>query len=183
MRITCINCHTDRIEEVVKGNRRYYYCSNCDKLYERAFDTSYGKDISINDPHGIMHVCVGAIIKQANRYLLIKRRAFPFGYALPAGHVEYGEKPLDGLKREVYEETSLVVTNCELLYEGEVPGSKCRYGADRHYWHYYACFFESGLPFLNTESESVGWYSTEEMKELELIPSAKFIFNKILHSS
>ena len=48
---------------------------------------------------------------------------------LPGGHIQYGEEPEDGLRREVKEEIGLIVTNYKKLYEfgtvtyymGEIP--------------------------------------------------------------
>ena len=142
-------------------------------------DTSYGKTLAVHDQGGVTHKCVGAIIERANRFLLIKRRCYPFGYGLPAGHLEYGEQPLEGLTREVAEETALSVSDNILIYEGEIPKSKCRYGSDRHYWYFYECNVNEHLTFLNAESTCVGWYSLEEMNNLDLTPSARFIFEKI----
>lgn len=180
MSVTCIGCNSQNIQEIVKENRRYIYCEDCKQVYERAIDTTYGRDRVINTEEGVVHECVGALIQKDGQYLLIKRRAYPFGYGLPAGHVEYNEAIPDALKREVFEETGLTLTNCETLFEGFVPGSKCRYGADRHIWHYYACDYEGEAPFLNSESEAIGWYSLADIQKLDLIPSAQFIFDKVL---
>ena len=91
MPIRCIECHRTEIQEVVNENRRYYYCMNCQKLYERAIDPRYGRDVVINTKEGIKHLSAGLLIKNEGKFLLIKRRNFPFTYAFPAGHIEYNE--------------------------------------------------------------------------------------------
>jgi 8-oxo-dGTP diphosphatase len=179
MSLTCLICKNDTIEEIVKEYKRHYYCSTCDAVYERAYDNSYGRDLVIQTEKGLVHLCVGALIERDARFLLLKRRAYPFGYALPAGHVEYNEEPKAALKREVLEETGLKVRNMKELYHGEVKGSKCRYGADTHIWHYYSAECGDDAPVLNPESETIGWYSINEIKALDLIPSARFIFDKL----
>lgn len=64
-----------------------------------------------------------ALTGPSNSYLLLYRDAHPtFGDNpdLPGGTVEDGESLLEGLVREVYEETTIVIdsTNVKLIYEG-----------------------------------------------------------------
>jgi ADP-ribose pyrophosphatase YjhB (NUDIX family) len=66
-------------------------------------------------PH--YQVAVGAVIFNEQRHLLLcehtYRRIHPWG--LPGGDLKYGEDPLDGIKREVHEETGLVIHNARLI--------------------------------------------------------------------
>ncbi len=58
--------------------------------------------------------CVGAVpIDEKNRILLAKRGIEPFkgGWNIIGGFLNYGEEPVDGLKREVKEETGV---ECEV---------------------------------------------------------------------
>lgn len=62
------------------------------------------------DPN--VHVAVGAIIRRGNDLLLLQRGRHSDGYgtwALPGGWLEYGEYPYDAARREVAEETGLLV--------------------------------------------------------------------------
>jgi ADP-ribose pyrophosphatase YjhB (NUDIX family) len=62
---------------------------------------------------------VTAIIKRGRRYLLVKRGTMhkvQWGkWQFPEGGVEFGERPLVALKRELREETNLKVKSAELL--------------------------------------------------------------------
>ncbi len=60
---------------------------------------------------------VDAVIVEDGKILLIKRKNEPFQgqYALPGGFVEYGETVEAALRREVLEETGLVVDVCSLV--------------------------------------------------------------------
>lgn len=177
--MTCITCQSENVTEVVENNRRYYHCGECQKLYERAIDSRYGRDVTINSENEIQHISVGAIIRDGTKILLLKRRAFPYGYDIPAGHVEYNEEPIEAVKREILEETALKVTHTKLLFKGVMKGNRCRYGADSHIWYVYECNYEKGIPILNPESEVIGWFELDEVNTLDIIPSAKQLFAHI----
>lgn len=53
---------------------------------------------------------VDIIIEIGNKIVLIERRHEPFGWGIPGGFVDYGEKLEDAARREAKEETSLDVT-------------------------------------------------------------------------
>lgn len=63
------------------------------------------------------HVGVYALVVKDENILLIKKaRGCYIGmWDLPGGKLEFGEKPLEGLAREVMEETGLVVKESDLL--------------------------------------------------------------------
>lgn len=57
---------------------------------------------------------VKCIIKYGDKYLILRRATNTPGegsWDLPGGHLEEGETPLEGIKREVFEETSLRLKN------------------------------------------------------------------------
>lgn len=61
--------------------------------------------------------CAGALIVKENRVLLVLRAVEPFKncWDIPGGFLEPGEHPLDGMLREVKEETGLDVRVIDLL--------------------------------------------------------------------
>src|SRR4030042_5511761 len=60
---------------------------------------------------------VAALVVKDNRVLLVQRRREPYKgtWMFPAGFVEFGEHPLETLKREVKEETGLMVKKVCLM--------------------------------------------------------------------
>jgi len=76
-----------------EGEKRKF-CSSCNWTYY---------------PH--VHSAVAAVIVSQGKALMVKRAREPFKdtWMFPAGFVDFGEHPLETLKREVKEETGLKV--------------------------------------------------------------------------
>ncbi len=65
-------------------------------------------------------VTVGAVILNDKKEVLMLASKKHYGkYALPAGHVEYGESLEEAVRREVLEETGLTIKNVKLLRVAE----------------------------------------------------------------
>src|ERR1700738_1237531 len=60
-------------------------------------------------------IAADVIAEIGTRIVLIERRNFPFGWAIPGGFVDVGEKVEDAAVRELREETSLEVEIRALL--------------------------------------------------------------------
>jgi 8-oxo-dGTP pyrophosphatase MutT (NUDIX family) len=126
-----------------------------------------------------MHYSVGALIKKDGKYLLIDRIKPPLGYAGIAGHVDENEDQAQSLKREVMEETGLKVEGQKLLYEEELLWNPCRRGTKCHYWYLFACDVSGEIKQNFEEEKSIGWYSSDQIKKLELEEVWKYWFKKL----
>jgi bifunctional NMN adenylyltransferase/nudix hydrolase len=122
-----------------------------------------------------MFFIANSLILCGNYILLIQRKNFPGKnlYALPGGHVENGEKPLNAGIRELYEETNIQIEEKILLKnfksehnynhpERNPVGESCAY-----------VFFYS-LPFLQCPNVTAGddalkaeWILIDELSSLE----------------
>jgi len=62
-------------------------------------------------PYPVKHMTVDAVVEQSGHVLLVKRRAEPGKglWALPGGHLEQHERLMDGIIRELREETLIKV--------------------------------------------------------------------------
>src|SRR5580698_2408879 len=114
---------------------------------------------------------VGAIIIRRNSILLVQRGRNPLkGYwSLPGGLIETGEKIEDALRREVLEETGLVVRPKRLfeIFERIMPDSAGR--AEYHYiLHDYLCTVVGGELLAGDDAGRVAWVSRAALKKLQL---------------
>ena len=58
-----------------------------------------------------------------------------WGWNFPGGKIEKGEIPLEAAKREVFEETNLVIENCEMIAEKNIFFANLEKG--NQYWKGY----------------------------------------------
>lgn len=88
------------------------------------------------------------------------------------------------MKREVEEETGLVVQGAVKLWAGEplLLSDPCRRGANLHRWHVFRVETER-LPRLSDEGRVIGWYLEDEIRELaardQLTAPVQFIFARL----
>lgn len=130
----------------------------------------------------LLHYSVGAVIKKDDKYLLIDRVSPPYGFAGLAGHVDEGESADETIVREVKEESGLKVLSYKLLFEKEILWNYCRgvnRGATAHKWRLYECEVGGEVIQGKEEAKSIGWYSVDEMKNLNLEPVWKYWFEKL----
>lgn len=126
-----------------------------------------------------MHFSVGAVIIRGGKYLLIDRMNPPYGFSGVAGHVDEGEEAITALRREVKEESGLSVISENLIFEEEINNNECKRGINVHYWYLYKVEVEGELIWNQEETKSIGWYTTNEIKNLKLEPVWEYWFKKL----
>ncbi len=116
-------------------------------------------------------VGVGAIIIENGRVALVKRGHDPFigDWSIPGGALELGETVTDAVRREVMEETTLVVEPAGLLnvYDRVILDNN-----ERILYHYvlidYLCKWISGDLQAGSDCDRAQWFTEEEAAKLSL---------------
>lgn len=95
-----LNQIEEALKEVNKKSEHADLCPRC------AYPVKIYKNPSLT---------VDCIIEKDNKVLLISRKNYPFGYALPGGFVDYGESVEQAVIREAKEETNLDIAEPKLF--------------------------------------------------------------------
>lgn len=113
-----------------------------------------------------------AIIANSNNQILILERSAkcPFAnkWSLPGGELEIGEDPYQAMKREIAEETRLMVVNLKPFY--------VKSNLNRNIFEVmigYICKLKSGKVILNWEHTNLKWLSKEDALRLDLTPDGR----------
>jgi ADP-ribose pyrophosphatase YjhB (NUDIX family) len=114
---------------------------------------------------------VGAIILKRNRVLLVERAKSPLkGYwSLPGGALETGEHLLEGIRREVLEETGLVI---EPLRVVTIFERIMRDGKGKPEYHYvlidYLCRVTGGTLRAADDVSRVAWVPRQSLDQYRI---------------
>lgn len=114
---------------------------------------------------------VGALIFEAGKILIVERAKEPLkGYwSLPGGIVETGEKLENAIRREVSEETGLVVQAMSIfeIFERIIPDSDGR--AEYHYVLIdYLCRVVGGQLRAASDVSNVAWVAEQDLGKFRL---------------
>ncbi len=118
-------------------------------------------------------VGVCAFIKRTDgRFLVIKRSKIndylPGVWDLPGGEVEFGEDPVNALKREVVEELGLQAKVVKPFF----VFTEVQNGVRQQFWLIYECILSEGLIKLDSKEHDIfEWVDANRAK-----PMAKMIF-------
>lgn len=109
---------------------------------------------------------VGAVIFSEGRVLLVQRGNPPMEgeWSLPGGALEIGETLVEGVRREVLEETGLLVEPVTMI---EVFDRIARDEAGRVQYHYvlvdYLCRVTGGSPACASDAVGLRWSAIDEL--------------------
>jgi ADP-ribose pyrophosphatase YjhB (NUDIX family) len=115
-------------------------------------------------------VTVGAIVERPDgKILLVRTHKWRDRFGLPGGKVERGERLENALRRELLEETSLVVRNARLLLAQESIDSPEFHRSAHMVLLNYHCVTDDGSAVqLSDEAESFIWCTPSEALALDL---------------
>ena len=116
---------------------------------------------------------VAKVVLFKDEKILLLRSAlgdFKGEWDLPGGHVEEGEDMLDGLKREVDEETGLTLETAEAL----------------NFTHGHKTFYRASLPKgnikLSDEHDQQGMYNVKELGDMKIASYFKEAIEKAIRT-
>jgi len=118
---------------------------------------------------------VGAlIINMDGKLLLVKTHKWKGKYTIPGGHVELGERLLEALSREIFEETGLEMIEAEFLCFQEFVYDE-RFWEQRHFIFFdFICSVKSGDILLNEEAEEYVWVDVKEAYSYPIDPYLRY---------
>lgn len=126
-------------------------------------------------------VGVGGVIISSGRALLIKRGSPPLEghWSIPGGLLEIGETLLEGVRRELREETEMEVRPLDLI---EVFERIELDGDGRARYHYvvldYLCEATGGEPRAGSDVTDVAWARPDELGQYSLSSTATRVILK-----
>ncbi len=127
--------------------------------------------------------CAGALIVRDGCVLLVKRAVEPFKdyWDIPGGFLEPGEHPLDGMLREVREETGLAVRVKELL--GIYIDRYAREGEEIFTLnHYYIVEPSAGELCAADDVDEFRWFLLEALPEKIAFEHARAVLRDLVKS-
>ena len=119
------------------------------------------------EPRGGPQLCVGAVVVDSERLLMVRRGHGPAAgdWSIPGGRVDGGETLAEAVLRELAEETGLDGVCDELI------GWVERIGPDHHFviLDFRVSVFEPAEPVAGSDAAEAAWVALSEVAELRLV--------------
>ena len=109
------------------------------------------------------HKSVGIFVWNDDKLLLIERAKFPYGFAVPAGHVDGDSSFEVAAKRELKEEVDLDAESLDLLLEEHKENPCRREDGTWHDWKLFKVSFKGEINRSLDETKKVSWYSMDQI--------------------
>ncbi len=172
----CPHCWSERIQPYGRDGKEFYRCDSCGYDDSRIIMIYPQMRYRVLDDNELLHYSIGAIIEWQKKYLLFRRRLFPFKYTIIAGHWDLSDATAESaIDREIKEEAGIELFSEKPIIV-ETLNEPCRRGADCHEWRLYQFIVNDNKVTMSEEADIIGWYSPDEIRQLELtIPTEYFL--------
>jgi 8-oxo-dGTP pyrophosphatase MutT (NUDIX family) len=181
----CMVCHVaDTISDVVVNDMFKRKCSACGAVSDRyihigneAGDAKWWLD----EDSMLRHESSGVFVRNPDgKYLFFERTSFPFGYTIPAGHVDHDEDGAQAAARELGEEVGIESKRLTHIASPEIVDDKCGSGADTHKWNIYREDLEQLLDVKVLEEDEgrhPAWMTLDEVRQKEMPPAIRYLLD------
>jgi 8-oxo-dGTP diphosphatase len=135
-----------------------------------------GNDVDFPQP------AVGAVVIHEDKILLVLRADPPQKgkWAVPGGSVKKGETYQEAAKREVLEETGVVISAGDRVHTFEIME---RYPDGKIRFHYRVVDvmgdYISGSIKAGDDAADAGWFSREDLEDIEITDTMQILLRKI----
>ena len=107
---------------------------------------------------------VGALIfDPEGKLLLVKTHKWKGKYTIPGGHVELGERLVDALRREIFEETGLELIESKFICFQEFIYDASFYEKRHFVFFDFACQVKTSEVRLNNEAQEFVWVDVKDV--------------------
>jgi len=122
-------------------------------------------------------ITVGALVfDEKNKILFLKSHKWKGQFGIPSGKVDYEESVINGLKREIKEETGLDVFDIDFLMYQEIIEPKDFFKKSHFISLNHTCRAKNTEVILNEESQNYKWLTAENSLKFDLNdPTKKLI--------
>ncbi len=119
---------------------------------------------------GYPEVTVGALVFDSKkRILLVKTHKWSGLFCIPGGHIEFGEKAIDAVVREVKEETNLDIADIEFHMIEECIFNESFHEKKKHFVFLdYICHAQNYDVILNDEAQEYAWVQLSEIENYKI---------------
>jgi 8-oxo-dGTP pyrophosphatase MutT (NUDIX family) len=111
---------------------------------------------------------VGIIIRHEGKILMIERKQYNFGFALPAGHQD-GDEPIACAKKETGEEVGLIVEEAKVILRNTLLNPCNREGGTYHDWVLVEAVKWHGNVDINQPDDEAKSYFWADKEKITLI--------------
>ncbi|HYD90611.1 MAG TPA: NUDIX hydrolase [Flavobacterium sp.] len=164
--VKCIYCgNSDSVDEIINDdNKVVYRCYSCGRSSSQAISLDSRLKLELSKTGELQHQSIGILVRNRKKQvLMVKRRFFPFSWAIVFGHVHNGENFESAAKRELIEETGIKAEKLKSVYE-EVINAGCRTNVRLHHVKIFETIVDDDTFIVpNSESEFVIWVDLKEI--------------------
>ncbi|HLJ56768.1 MAG TPA: NUDIX domain-containing protein [Chthonomonadaceae bacterium] len=136
----------------------------------------YYRDPDAPVPNQPLSPGASAVIFDANRRILVLKRARSEYWSLPGGRIDLGESAHDCCIRETFEETGLETRVVRVVSVNTDPSSIVLYPDGNVHRSFFICFEAEvigGALRASVESEEFRWIACDEIDSIKTIPDSR----------